>query len=137
MIKTKETTIDNKNFKVTQLGYADGIELLTKLLSLAGAAFEKEEGKDSFSLSRLAANLTANDLKIVIEKLAGRTVIEREAGSGNWPKLDPEIDLAGDYGLMFKWLKFSLEVNFAGFFSVAGELLSEGTPKAAPPIQVP
>jgi hypothetical protein len=130
MIKTKESTIDGINFKVTQLGYADGIELLTRLLALVGAAFEKDEGKDSFSLSRLAARLTANDLKTVIEKLASRTVIEREPGTGNWPKLEPEVDLAGNYGLMFKWLKFALEVNFGGFFSVAGELLSEGIPKA-------
>jgi hypothetical protein len=134
MIKTKESTIDGVNFKVTQLGYADGIELLTKLLALAGAAFEKDEGKDSFSLARLAARLTANDLKMVIEKLASRTVIEREPSTDKWPKLEPEVDLAGNYGLMFNWLKFALEVNYGGFFSVAGELLSEGTSKAVAPI---
>jgi hypothetical protein len=134
MIKTKETTIEGKNFRVTQLGYGDGIELLTKLLALAGAAFEKDNGKDSFSLSRLAAKLTAHDLKMVIEKLASRTIIEREPGTGNWPKLEPEVDLAGDYGLMFKWLRFALEVNYGGFFSVAGELLSEGIPKANVPM---
>lgn len=122
MIKTKESTIDGINFKVTQLGYADGIELLTRLLALAGAAFEKDEGKDAFSLSRLAARLTANDLKMVIEKLASRTVIEREPGTDKWPKLEPEVDLAGDYGLMFKWIKFALEVNYGGFFYAVSEL---------------
>ena len=129
MIKTKETTIDGKNFKVTQLGYSDGIELLTRLLALAGAAFEKNEGKDSFSLARLAEKLTANDLKMVIDKLAGRTVIEREPGSDKWPKLEPEVDLAGDYGLLFKWLKFALEVNYGGFFYAAGDLLKGATLK--------
>jgi len=122
MIKTKESTIDGINFKVTQLGYADGIELLTKLLALAGAAFEKDESKDSFSLARLAAKLTANDLKMVIEKLASRTLVERKPGTDEWPKLDPEIDLAGDYGLLFKWLKFALEVNYGGFFYAVSEL---------------
>ncbi|MCA9507336.1 MAG: hypothetical protein KC505_02805 [Myxococcales bacterium] len=117
MIKTKETSIDGKNFRVTQLGYADGIELLTRLLALAGSAFEKNEGKDSFSLARLAERLTANDLKMVIEKLAHRTVIEREPGSDKWPRLEPEADLAGDYALLFKWLKFALEVNYGGFFT--------------------
>jgi hypothetical protein len=130
MIKTKESSIEGINFKVTQLGYADGIELLTKLLALAGAAFEKDEGKDSFSLAKLAAKLTANDLKMVIEKLANRSVIEREPGSGKWPKLEPEVDLAGDYALLFKWLKFALEVNYGGFFSAAGELLKNDIPKA-------
>jgi hypothetical protein len=134
VIKTKETTLDGKNFKVTQLGYADGIELLTKLLALAGAAFEKDENKDSFSLAKLAAKLTANDLKMVIDKLASRTVIEREPGTDKWPKLEPEVDLAGDYGLLFKWLKFALEVNYGGFFYAASELISEGIPKAAVPM---
>lgn len=124
MLKTKETTIDGKNFKVTQLGYSDGIELLTKLLSIAGMAFDQNAGKDSFSLGRLAANLKANDLKMVIEKLAQRTLIERDSGSDKWPKLEPEVDLAGDYNLMFKWLKFALEVNYGGFFSEEGILRS-------------
>ena len=122
MLKTKEATIDGKNFKITQLGYSDGVDLLTKLLSIAGMAFEHGLGKESFSLGRLASNLKANDLKMVIEKLAHRTLIEREPGSDKWPKLEPEVDLAGDYNLMFKWLKFALEVNYGGFFSEGGIL---------------
>lgn len=122
MIKTQETTIDGKTFKVTQLGYSDGVELLTKLLAMAGSAFENGIGKESFSLGRLANNLKAADLKMIIEKLASRTVIERESGSDLWPKLDLEADLAGDYNLMFKWLKFALEVNYGGFFSEEGIL---------------
>jgi hypothetical protein len=121
MIKTKETTIDGKNYKVTQLNYSDGIELLTRLLAIAGSAFEKGE-KESFSLGRLASNLKAVDLKYMIEKLAHRTLIEREPGSDKWPKLEPEVDLAGDYNLMFKWFKFALEVNYGGFFDDGGIL---------------
>ncbi len=126
MIKTQEIVIDGKNFKVTQLGYNDGVELLTKLLSIAGQSFEKAGDKESFSLGRLASNLKANDLKMVIEKLAQRTLIERESGSDKWPKLEPEVDLAGDYNLMFKWLKFALEVNYGGFFSEGGILEKSG-----------
>ncbi len=123
MIKTQETSIDGLNLKVTQLGYSDGVELLTKLLSIAGSAFDKGvHDKESFSLGRLAANLKAADLKTIVEKLANRTVIEREPGSGKWPKFEPEVDLAGDYNLMFKWLKFALEVNYGGFFSAGGVL---------------
>lgn len=109
MIKTKEATIDGKAFKVMQLGYSDGVELLTKLLAIAGSAFDGGKDKESFSLGRLIANIKAGDLKVIIEKLANRTVIEREPGSDKWPKLEPEVDLAGDYNLMFKWLKFALE----------------------------
>jgi hypothetical protein len=126
MLKTKEAIIDGKNFKVTQLGYSDGVELLTKLLSMAGMAFENGAGKESFSLGRLASNLKASDLKIIVEKLANRTLIEREAGSDKWPKLEPEVDLAGDYNLMFKWLKFALEVNYGGFFTEGGILRNGG-----------
>jgi hypothetical protein len=122
MIKTQETTIDGINLKVTQLGYSDGVEILTKLLSIAGSAFDKGMDKESFSLGRLAANLKAADLKNIVEKLANRTMIERDTGSDKWPKLEPELDLAGDYNLMFKWLKFALEVNYGGFFSVGGIL---------------
>ncbi len=124
MIKTKEATIDGKAFKVTQLGYSDGVELLTKLLAIAGSAFEGGKDKESFSLGRLITNIKASDLKTIIEKLANRTVIEREPGSDKWPKLEPEVDLAGDYNLMFKWLKFALEVNYGGFFSEGGILRS-------------
>jgi hypothetical protein len=125
MIKTQETSIDGINLKVTQLGYSDGVELLTKLLSIAGSAFDKGMDKESFSLGRLAANFKAADLKSIVEKLANRTVIEREPGSDKWPKLEPELDLAGDYNLMFKWLKFALEVNYGAFFS-AGGILGSG-----------
>ena len=107
---------------MTQLGYGDGVELLTKLLAIAGSAFEKAGDKESFSLGRLAANLKATELKMVIERLAQRTLIEREPGSDKWPKLEPEVDLAGDYNLMFKWLKFALEVNYGGFFGEEGIL---------------
>jgi hypothetical protein len=124
MIKTKEATIDGKAFKVTQLGYSDGVELLTKLLAIAGSAFENGKDKEAFSLGRLIANIRANDLKAIIERLASRTVLEREPGSDKWPKLEPEVDLAGDYNLMFKWLKFALEVNYGGFFSEGGILRS-------------
>jgi len=65
-------------------------------------------------------NLKASDLKSIIEKLANRTLIEREPGSDLWPKLEPKVDLAGDYNLMFKWLKFALEVNYGGFFPKEG-----------------
>jgi hypothetical protein len=121
MIKTQETIIDGKNFKVTQLGYSDGIELLTKLLSMAGTAFDSGV-KESFSLGRLMSNFKASDLKMIVEKLSQRTLIEREPGSEKWPKLEPEVDLAGDYNLMFKWLKFALEVNYGGFFDEGGIL---------------
>ena len=120
MLKTKEISIDGKNFKVTQLGYSEGVELLTKLISIAGQAFEKQAEKESFSLSRLAANLKVQDLKLVVDKLSNRTLIEREDGSDRWPKLDPEVDFSGEYGLMLKWLKFALEVNYGSFFSEGG-----------------
>src|SRR5262245_8517233 len=61
-------------------------------------------------------------LKTIIEKLVSRTVIEREADSDLCRNSNQK--LAGDYNLMFKGLKFALEVNYGGFFSEEGILRS-------------
>lgn len=133
MIQTKEAVIDGKKFRVTQLGYSEGVELLTKILSFAGAGFAEGQ-QDKFSISKLAAKLNSSDLKMVVEKLADKTIIERESGSDKWPKLDPELDFSGEYGLLFKWLKFALEVNFGGFFYALGSLNATQNVTAVQPL---
>lgn len=136
MRKEKETTIEGTKFKVTQIGFEDGIELMTMLYKSLGpsigamlAGLDKKPGEDlgstnvsmgavSNALGELAKRLNAADLKHVVHTLAKATLIEREPGK--WPTLEPEVDLAGDYGLMFKWLAFALEVNYGNFLGGAG-----------------
>lgn len=125
MRKEKEKNIAGQNFKVTQLGFEDSIDLLTLLTkTLApslGALASGENQKDvsiQSALTELSQRLSAKDLKQVIYTLAKTTRIEREPGK--WPVLEPEVDLAGDMMLTFKWLSFALEVNYASFLGAAG-----------------
>jgi len=136
MRKEKETTIDGKKLKVTQLGFEDGIDLISILYKSLGpsigamlSGIDKKPKEDlgsadismdavSNALGELAKRLNAADLKHVVYTLAKTTRIEREPGK--WPTLEPEVDLAGDYWLMFKWLAFALEVNYGSFLGGAG-----------------
>lgn len=130
MRKEKEQNICGRNFKVTQLGFEDGIDLMVLLYKSLGPALgvflkgverkqEAEISMDAVSqaLSELAQRLSAADLKHVVAVLAKSTRIEREPDK--WPLLEPEVDLAGEYGLLFRWLGFALGVNYSSFF--AGE----------------
>ena len=125
MRKEKEKNISGQNFKVTQLGFEDSIDLLTLLTkTLApslGALANGVDGKEvsiQSALTELSQRLSAKDLKQVIYTLAKTTRIEREPGK--WPVLEPEVDLAGDMLLTFKWLGFALEVNYGSFLGAAG-----------------
>lgn len=125
MRKEKEKSINGQNFKVTQLGFEDSIDLLTLLTkTLAPSLGALASGKSSHefslqgALTELSQRLSAKDLKQVIYTLAKTTRLEREPGK--WPLLEPEVDLAGDMLLTFKWLGFALEVNYGSFLGAAG-----------------
>lgn len=85
----------------------------------------------SQALSELAQRLSGADLKHVVAVLAKSTRIEREPDK--WPLLEPEVDLAGEYGLLFRWLGFALGVNYSSFFDGEAGLknLVAGLGKAA------
>jgi hypothetical protein len=133
MRKEKDKAINGVNFKVTQLGFEDGVELLTALGNIVGPALaNKDFNSDNPTaiLGQILAKADARQIKGIIQKLAQSTRIEREPGK--WPILEPEVDLAGNYDLTFKWLGFALEVNYGDFLGEAG-LLSAiiGTPEMA------
>lgn len=132
MRKEKETTINGTKFKVTQLGFADGMELLTTLGRISGPTLAKyQKGTNDVAIfGDIVSRLSATDVLYVTEKLAKTTLIEREPGK--WPMLEPEVDLAGNYGLALLWLKFALEVNYSDFFAVGG-LLRGGTSQEPAP----
>ena len=122
MRKEKETTIKGKNFKVTQLGFADGMELLTTLGKLLGPVINDTKGsKNPISLiGGIVSRLTFAEMQRLTAKLAKTTRVEREPGK--WPILEPEVDLAGQYDLTLRWLGFALEVNYGDFFADGGLL---------------
>ena len=134
MRKEKDAIINGTKFKVTQLGFADGMELLTTLGRIIGPAISdaKNAAHPAAMIGDIISRLTFAELSSITDKLARSTRIEREAG--RWPVLEPEVDLAGNYDLTMRWLKFALEVNYGDFF-VEGGLLSEALkPAAANPV---
>jgi hypothetical protein len=122
MRKEKETTINGTRFKVTQLGFADGMELLTSLGKIVGSGlsiFTKDTTNEAL-IGEIIKQLSIADVLNITERLAKSTRIEREPG--RWPVLEPEVDLAGNYDLTIKWLSFALEVNYADFLDDEGLL---------------
>ena len=115
MRKEKEQTINGINFKVTQLGFADGMELLTTLGHIIGSTLSdpKAASSPAAMVGAIISRLTFAEITSITTKLAKSTRIEREPG--RWPVLEPEVDLAGQYELTLKWLSFALEVNYGDF----------------------
>ena len=124
MRKEKESTIKGQKFKVTQLGFADGMELLTTLGRIVGPVFKQgsQSANPASLIGSVISGLSYAEISTITEKLAKSTRIEREPGK--WPILEPEVDLAGNYDLALRWLKFSLEVNYGDFFAEGGLLQS-------------
>jgi hypothetical protein len=132
MRKEKESVINGTKFKVTQLGFADGMELLTTLGRIVGPAMSEPNSVNTASmLGNIISRLSFNEVTSITEKLARTTRIEREPG--RWPVLEPEVDLAGNYDLTLRWLKFALEVNYGDFFAEGGLLHDVISPVAVNP----
>jgi hypothetical protein len=134
MRKEKESSINGIKFKVTQLGFADGMELLTALGHIIGPAVSdpKKSASSVAIIGDIISRLSYGELASITDKLAKTTRIERE--TGRWPVLEPEVDLAGNYDLTMRWLKFALEVNYGDFFAAGGLLEGAINPGAANPV---
>ncbi len=130
MRKEQEQSINGIKFKVTQLGFADGMELLTRLGRLIGPSLKDSHHQPSPTamIGDIISRLSFSELFHASELLAKHTRIEREPG--RWPVLEPEVDLAGRYDLATRWLAFALEVNYGDFFT-EGALLSGVINRAA------
>jgi hypothetical protein len=133
MRKEKESIINGTKIKVTQLGFAEGMELLTMLGRIIGPALSdpKKISQPASIIGDIIGRLSYGELSSITDKLARSTRIEREPG--RWPVLEPEVDLAGNYDLTIRWLKFALEVNFGDFFAAGGLLENVISPAAANP----
>jgi hypothetical protein len=134
MRKEKEQTIIGTKVKVTQLGFSDGIELLTTLGRIVGPALgDPQKAKNPAAMiGDIIGRLSFAEISTITDKLAKSTRIEREPG--RWPLLEPEVDLAGNYDLALRWLKFALEVNYGDFFVAGGLLHDVISPAAANPV---
>lgn len=133
MRKEKEAIINGTKFKVTQLGFGDGMELLTMLGRIVGPALSdaSKAHNPAAMIGDILSRLSFAEISSITDKLARTTRTEREAG--RWPLLEPEVDLAGNYDLTLRWLKFALEVNYGDFFVAGGLLHDVISPAAANP----
>ena len=121
MRKEKEKIINGLKFKVTQLGFADGMQLLTTLGRIVGPALSSGSKDNPMAMiGEIVQKLTFEEVANITEKLSKTTRIERDPG--RWPVLEPEVDLAGNYDLTLRWLGFALEANYSDFFGEGGLL---------------
>ena len=80
MRKEKETLINAKKLRITQLGFEDGMDLLvmlTKALGPSIGTLATNPEKINQALAELSKQLNPNDLKHVINTLAKTTRINR------------------------------------------------------------
>jgi hypothetical protein len=139
MLKTEERTIGAHTYRVTQLPAPVGRKLLVRLTKVIapvlGTGVKGIDLKDPQKLSLLdidldslgdalatfAEHLSEADLDYLCDVMAKQTQVNNigELGPAQWLTLDSvqEHHFAGQYGDMFRWLAFSLEVNYRSFLS--------------------
>ena len=145
-IETKEKTIGDYTYRVSQLPASKARKLLMRLFKVAGPSLgkvlESLESKDgkielqggpdvdlakiSDALALLATNVFEEDFEYVVETLLRDNRIEYMP-DGKFIPLNMELaDLhfAGKIDQLFKLIGFALEVNFSSFFAGSGGIAS-------------
>ncbi len=140
-METKEKTIGNHTFKVTQLPASKARKLLIRLFKVSGPSLGKvleglkgKDGKASLNdlnlekisegIALLATNVFEDDFEYVVAALLEGERISYHV-DGKWPVLTLESSdnlFAGKLDQMFKLIAFALEVNFSSFFAGSGGL---------------
>lgn len=117
--ETKE--IDGFTFQVNTLPYKDAQKVLLKsnkllMLKTADVSGAIAEGEFSPLTAAVFMEVNSDDLEFVVDKLAEKCLV-KEGSEGPLLSLSSQKDkiFSGRIELMFEWLDFALEVNFAGF----------------------
>ena len=124
MIQTKNKTIADHDIMVTQYPGRKAIEINAKLFKLLGSSFVRlfsgTDVLDSFSLSS-AIDIFIEKLNpkeftnFVLELLQSTRIDGKEITETVF-----DTEFAGDMGLVYKILGYTLEVNYGNFFGEAG-----------------
>jgi hypothetical protein len=139
MVKTENTTIDNKRVIVVQLPARRALALKTQLIKLFGAPVAKLIGSTPMGqiVSQLEKQINMDNIAPAIEMLVSsiqpdtyfKLIIECFAGTKIETENGTHIDVndqtfdalfSGNLTMMYKALWFSLKVNFADFFGEKG-----------------
>lgn len=115
MIKTESKTIEGTTYDVSQLDASTGSKMLVRLGKLIGPVLIELAKGNEADLGAALANISDADLDIINDTFAKATVVH--LGGDQAPQLSRVFatHFAGNYGAMFEWLKFSVEVNYGNF----------------------
>ena len=117
--RQQEKEIDGTLYRVTPLPFGIGQKALMRLLKvlspvLSAALSDNSQGA---MLSAIPGALTEDDLAWFARTFGDASFYQE---GGKWVPLvtkNQELHFAGRYETFFRWLIFSIEVNFSGFFS--------------------
>jgi hypothetical protein len=138
-METRERRIGGVTYRVTLLGAKQGTAMLVRLTRLLGpgagsfilgVSRTQGEGEDVLAsalalgvgeaLHELARRLREDEVGALLADLATQTVVVKSA------ELELQLSdiydehFAGKYHELMQWARFSLEVNFTGFFGGKG-----------------
>lgn len=118
MTTVHSKTLGDLTFKVGLLSVANGREMLVRLQRTFGPAIgEMAEGRGGIAraFAQIAERLDSKDLTWVCDTLAERSSVVHPDGREQPLKQNIDEIFAGKYGLMFQWIEFCLETNYADF----------------------
>ena len=136
MLETKERLIGSHRYYVTELPSSQARALLIRLVQIAGPVLASmlEDGglmegdtiakvsqMDTHTLARMvrdfAGKVKPEDLEYLCRVLGDTTEVSTEAGQVPLDLEKQEIHFSGgNLNLLFRWLAFALEVQYADFF---------------------
>lgn len=123
-LETKSKQIGRYTYRVTQLPTSKGRRMLCLLTKAIGPVLGKlaDGGGKSIGIAfeELSERINEADLKELCEVFGESS--EVELPDGRRPRLMPEFQemhFAGQFGELFEWLRFCVEVNYSDFFALA------------------
>lgn len=116
---SQKRTIGRYEYIVIPLGAREGCRVLSRLMKLMGRGAAK--GTEEEALGAILENLEESDADYFIATFDKYTSVR--IGDKTPPLADIfDAHFISEYLEMLGWLKFAMEVNFAGFFSGVGGL---------------
>lgn len=131
-MELQQIEIDGRTLRARKFATRHGLRVLTRLSAVVGPALANA-GDVQLAVGSLLDRVKPDDVDWLIDEFAQQT--EYLAGGGNWLKLSIgdvfDTAFGSNYGAVIKWLKWSLEINFADFLASIGLTRLKGASQAA------